>query len=165
MFCLLQSYFTETRSDPKQKLKKQSKQNYIYRDELDKKSSILPRKLKKTAKESEAAKPLLQKEDGKKNIERENHHGDGGGGSGSGSGGMKVRVLMTKEEAARLLSKCKDGGVLQFKDVACELIQIPQNRVSVVDSSQTVSPISIPNPVQLFKTNDGVLESIPEEEL
>ncbi|GMP96660.1 hypothetical protein CsSME_00045198 [Camellia sinensis var. sinensis] len=163
MLGLLQSYFTETRSDPKQKLKKQSKQNYIYRDELDKKSSILPRKLKKRAKEGEATKPLLQKEDGKKNIERENHHGDGG--SGSRSGGMKVRVLMTKEEAARLLSKCKDGGVLQFKDVACELIQIPQNRVSVVDSSQTVSPISIPNPVPLFKTNDGVLESIPEEEL
>ncbi|TKY60727.1 hypothetical protein E2542_SST17826 [Spatholobus suberectus] len=45
--------------------------------------------------------------------------------------GMKVRVKLTKEEAARLLSKC-NGGVLEFKDVARELVLIPVNRVSIV---------------------------------
>lgn len=60
---------------------------------------------------------------------------------------IRVKVRMTKEEAARLLSKCKDGGVLGFKDVAKELVQIPANRVSVVSSG----------------TTRGGLKSIPEE--
>lgn len=30
----------------------------------------------------------------------------------------QVKILMKKEEAVRLLSKCKDGGVLDLKDVA-----------------------------------------------
>jgi len=33
---------------------------------------------------------------------------------------ITVKVRMTKEEAARMLSKCKDGGFLDFKDVAQE---------------------------------------------
>ncbi|KAL8521849.1 hypothetical protein ACS0TY_012131 [Phlomoides rotata] len=28
----------------------------------------------------------------------------------------QVKILMTKEEAARFLSKCKDGGILELKD-------------------------------------------------
>ncbi|CAI9094308.1 OLC1v1030025C1 [Oldenlandia corymbosa var. corymbosa] len=47
----------------------------------------------------------------------------------------KVKVLMTKEEATRLLSKCKDGGLLEFKDVVNELVHIPINRLSLVSSS------------------------------
>ncbi|PON45213.1 hypothetical protein PanWU01x14_260430 [Parasponia andersonii] len=50
---------------------------------------------------------------------------------------MRVKVTMTKQEAARLLSRCKEGGVLEFKDVARELVQIPVDRVSV-----DVAPIS-----------------------
>lgn len=46
--------------------------------------------------------------------------------------GTQLKILMTKEEALRLLSKCRDGGgVLHFKDVANQLLQIPSNRVSV----------------------------------
>lgn len=45
--------------------------------------------------------------------------------------GIRVKVTMTKKEAARLLSKCKEGGVLAFKDVADELVQIPVSRISV----------------------------------
>lgn len=33
----------------------------------------------------------------------------------------QVKILMTKEEAVRLLSKCKDGNVLDLKDVAHQL--------------------------------------------
>ena len=47
-------------------------------------------------------------------------------------GGIRVKLKMTKDEAARLLSKCKEGGVLEFKDVARELVALPLNRVSVV---------------------------------
>lgn len=32
--------------------------------------------------------------------------------------GTQVKIVMTKEEALRMLSKCRDGGVLEFKDVA-----------------------------------------------
>jgi hypothetical protein len=61
---------------------------------------------------------------------------------------ITVKLRMTKEEAARMLSKCKDGGFLDFKDVARELVNIPPNRVNLVSSEASIHP---------------VLESIPEE--
>ncbi|KAJ6943659.1 hypothetical protein NC652_009191 [Populus alba x Populus x berolinensis] len=63
---------------------------------------------------------------------------------------MRVKVRMTKQEAARLMAKCKEGGLLEFKDVAHELVQLPVNRVSAVVSSNG--------------GYGGVLHSIPEEE-
>ncbi|KAG8496818.1 hypothetical protein CXB51_008044 [Gossypium anomalum] len=45
---------------------------------------------------------------------------------------IRVKVKMTREEAVRLLSKCKDGGVLEFKDVTRELVDLPGNRVNIV---------------------------------
>ncbi|KAL8521276.1 hypothetical protein ACS0TY_011712 [Phlomoides rotata] len=57
---------------------------------------------------------------------------------GRGKSGTQLKILMTKEEAHRLLSKCQDGGVLDFKDVANELVQIPSNRVSLrIDHTDT----------------------------
>ena len=106
----------------------------IYRDELDKKASR-----KKCAEKSGkdhfpySKVPLLPKEDDGKDFVR-----------GAGSGGsttvekkemMRVKVRMTKQEAARMLSKCKDGGVLDFKDAALELVQIPTNQISIVSST------------------------------
>ena len=61
---------------------------------------------------------------------------------------IRVKVLMTKQEASRLLSKCREGGVLEFKDVAHELAQLPVNRVSVISSAGGYG---------------GVLHRIPEE--
>ncbi|XP_070040393.1 uncharacterized protein [Nicotiana tomentosiformis] len=43
--------------------------------------------------------------------------------------GIKVKILMKKEDAERLLLKCKEGGVLEFMDVAQELVQVPSIRV------------------------------------
>ncbi|OMO79756.1 hypothetical protein CCACVL1_13441 [Corchorus capsularis] len=63
---------------------------------------------------------------------------------------IRVKVKMTKQEAARLLSKCKDGGVLEFRDVARELVHLPKDRVSVVTSSPCPG-------------SHAVLDSIPEE--
>ncbi|KAF8033370.1 hypothetical protein BT93_D2088 [Corymbia citriodora subsp. variegata] len=65
---------------------------------------------------------------------------------------MRVKVKMTKREAARLLGKCGDGGVLEFRDVARELVQLPMSRVSVVSGT---------------RPKDGAvrdLKSIPEED-
>ncbi|KAL3742929.1 hypothetical protein ACJRO7_018264 [Eucalyptus globulus] len=65
---------------------------------------------------------------------------------------MRVKVKMTKQEAARLLSKCGDGGVLEFRDVARELVEIPISRVSVVSRMR-------PEDAAV-----GKLKSIPEED-
>lgn len=48
----------------------------------------------------------------------------------------RVKVKMTKEEAAKLLSKfkCKEGGVLPFKDVASELVALPMDRVTILST-------------------------------
>ena len=46
-----------------------------------------------------------------------------------------IWIELTKEEAARLLSKCNNGGVLQFKDVAHELAFLV-NRVNIVPDAQ-----------------------------
>lgn len=69
----------------------------------------------------------------------------------SGSG-IRVKIRMTKAEAARLLSKCKDGGVLGFKDVENELAQIPMNRVHLMPPTTTTT-----------YTHAAVLKTIPEE--
>ncbi|KAK7308934.1 hypothetical protein RJT34_05280 [Clitoria ternatea] len=58
----------------------------------------------------------------------------GGDGLLGERGGIRVKLKMTKEEATRLLSKCKEGGVLEFKDVATQLVALPLNRVTVVSS-------------------------------
>ncbi|KAL3742927.1 hypothetical protein ACJRO7_018262 [Eucalyptus globulus] len=65
---------------------------------------------------------------------------------------MRVKVKMTKQEAARLLGKCRNGGVLEFKDVARELVRLPMSRMSVVSR---------------MRPEDGAvgeLKSIPEED-
>ncbi|KAF4389405.1 hypothetical protein G4B88_006464 [Cannabis sativa] len=64
---------------------------------------------------------------------------------------MRVKVTMTKQDAARLLSKCKEGGKLDFKDVALELVRIPVDRVSVDLSPNptTCSSSSSPKKVML----------------
>ncbi|XP_074266331.1 F-box/kelch-repeat protein At3g06240-like [Silene latifolia] len=42
---------------------------------------------------------------------------------------VRVKVLMTKDEAAKLLAKRKKEGTLEFKDVVNELVNIPAQRV------------------------------------
>ncbi|PIN13784.1 hypothetical protein CDL12_13585 [Handroanthus impetiginosus] len=86
--------------------------NYIYRDELNKKTA--PLKVKK--------KVHFELERDQNEIENQV------------KSGIQLRVLMTKEEATKMLSKCKDGGILEFKDVASEIVRIPKNRVEIVCS-------------------------------
>ncbi|OIT19826.1 hypothetical protein A4A49_53027 [Nicotiana attenuata] len=45
--------------------------------------------------------------------------------------GVKVKILMKKKDAERLLLKCREGGVLEFMDVAQELVHIPSTSVRV----------------------------------
>jgi hypothetical protein len=111
--------------------------NLIYRDELSKK--ISPKKLKK-----DGNCLAIKEEDARKNFEKRGYAS-----SVQEKDVIRVKVRMTKQEAARLMAKCKEGGLLEFKDFAHELVQLPVNRVSVVSSNGGY---------------DGVLHSIPEEE-
>ncbi|CAK7335720.1 unnamed protein product [Dovyalis caffra] len=110
--------------------------NLIYRDELSK--EILPKKIKK----GDSCLANYKEEDEKKNLEKRSYAS-----SVEEKDVIRVKVKMTKQEAARLMSKCK-GGVLEFKDVAHELEQLPVDRVSVMSSNSVCV---------------GVLHSIPEE--
>jgi hypothetical protein len=107
----------------------------IYRDELEKKASK-----KKVEKKSCVSSTVDKKEFEKKSY--------GVSRSADKKKVITVKLRMTKEEAARMLSKCKDGGFLDFKDVARELVNIPPNRVNLVSSEASIRP---------------VLESFPEE--
>ncbi|CAI9772090.1 unnamed protein product [Fraxinus pennsylvanica] len=112
--------------------KKPEVPHYIYRDELIKKPSAL--KLRKRVHFEIESKPLLEREESGKNHESRKSTTRCEHVEKEKLSRTKVKILMTKEEAARLLSKVKDGGVLEFKDVARELTQIPVNRVNFVSS-------------------------------
>ncbi|KAG6636591.1 hypothetical protein CIPAW_11G121100 [Carya illinoinensis] len=110
----------------------------VYRDELEKKASR--KKLESSSRDHIAYSKLpisqLPGEDGHGGVDKKEF--------------LRVKVKMTKQEAARMLSKCKDGGLLEFKDVALELAQIPINRVSVVSPNHICD-------------DHPVLRGIPEE--
>ncbi|XP_022863074.1 uncharacterized protein LOC111383222 [Olea europaea var. sylvestris] len=110
--------------------KKPEVPHYIYRDELSKKPSTL--KMRKKVHFQIEQKPLLEREESEKNHESRNNSTRCGHVEKEKLSGTKVKILMTKEEAARLLSKFRDGRVLEFKDVARDLMQIPVNRVNFV---------------------------------
>ncbi|KAL2527719.1 Uncharacterized protein Adt_12773 [Abeliophyllum distichum] len=120
------SYFVP---DQIQLHKKPELEHYIYRDELNKKPTTL--KVRKKVHFEIESKPVLERG---KNYESRNKSTSCEHIEKEKLSGTKLKILMTKEEAARLLSKCKDGGVLELKDVAWELVQIPVNRVNVVHS-------------------------------
>ncbi|XWS50090.1 hypothetical protein CRYUN_Cryun12cG0058600 [Craigia yunnanensis] len=118
-----------------------SASKFISRDELSKKKS--PSKQKSYYGDSfSSTQPLLNVKD-EKDIKRSSTGFDG-----KASTTIRVKVKMTKQEAARLLSKCKDGGILEFRDVASELVDLPMDRVNVVS---------------LCPCSKAVPDSIPEE--
>ncbi|XP_057520554.1 uncharacterized protein LOC130800863 [Amaranthus tricolor] len=47
---------------------------------------------------------------------------------------VRVKVLLTKEEATKLLAKCKEEGALDFKEVVNQLVNLPAQRINVVSS-------------------------------
>ncbi|XVF51315.1 hypothetical protein PTKIN_Ptkin04bG0175100 [Pterospermum kingtungense] len=113
----------------------------VYRDELSKKQS--PCKQKNYYGYSFTnTKTLLKVKDDEKDMKRSRAGFDGK------TSTIRVKVKMTKQEAARLLSKCKDGGVLEFRDVASEVVNLPMNRVSIVSPCPGIN---------------AQLDSIPEE--
>ncbi|KAL2347960.1 hypothetical protein Fmac_001960 [Flemingia macrophylla] len=97
----------------------------VYRDGLTNKNKSPPhtKAVKKSVRFADSEASIFG-EDSEKNLVK-----------GSDEiGGIRVKVKMTKAEATRLLSKCKEGGVIEFNDVARELVALPLNRVSVVSS-------------------------------
>ncbi|XVF12965.1 hypothetical protein REPUB_Repub08aG0166000 [Reevesia pubescens] len=122
-----------------------SASKFIHRDELSKMKQS-PSKQKSYCGDSfSTSKPLLKVKD-EKDMKRYSDATLTSCFDGKAST-IRVKVKMTKQEAARLLSKCKDGGILEFRDVARQLVDLPMNRVTVV------SP---------FPGNNGLLDSIPE---
>ncbi|KAL8521280.1 hypothetical protein ACS0TY_011716 [Phlomoides rotata] len=80
---------------------------------------------------------LIYRDDELKNNEGQFDEKDG---SGGGKSGIQLKIVMTREEAVRLLSKCRDrGGSLQFKDVDNELVRLPNNRLQLVSTTTTTN--------------------------
>ncbi|KAG2375600.1 hypothetical protein LR48_Vigan401s005600 [Vigna angularis] len=100
----------------------------VYRDELMKKK-------KSSSGSSKEAKKSVRFADSEASIFGEEKKGRYSDNESRGKETIRVKVKMTKEEAARLLSKCKEGGVLEFKDVAHQLLALPVNRVRVLSPS------------------------------
>ncbi|KAM3321585.1 hypothetical protein P3S67_002736 [Capsicum chacoense] len=110
---------------------------YVCRDELDKKKPKIKKQVKFDLEPkyhpSQQEEEINHEEENKKNntfekntvTQRENTHANN-------DGVIKVKILMKKEDAARLLLKCRDGGALKFMDVAQQLVQVPSSNVRVV---------------------------------
>ncbi|ESW30574.1 hypothetical protein PHAVU_002G164400 [Phaseolus vulgaris] len=104
----------------------------VYRDELinRKKSSGESKKVKKSVRFADSEASIFGEEMKEKKVVQGRCSDNESGGKET----IRVKVKMTKEEAARLLSKCREGGVLEFKDVARELVALPLDRVRVVST-------------------------------
>uniref|UniRef100_M1AW10 DUF7890 domain-containing protein n=1 Tax=Solanum tuberosum TaxID=4113 RepID=M1AW10_SOLTU len=132
---------------------------YVCRDELDKKKPKIKKQVKfdlepKSQQEEETSTLLeLNKSSGTSLEKYKVSGGDGDHNDHANSNGVRVKILMRKKDAARLLLKCREVGVLKFKDVAQELVQIPSNCVRVISSSSH----------NIHESHDCSLKTIPEE--
>ncbi|MCD7459464.1 hypothetical protein HAX54_040936 [Datura stramonium] len=125
-----------------------SNTSYVCRDELDKKKSKIKKQVKfdLQPKYISQEEEISHEEDKKKNTSTslEKSVDD----NNAICNGVKVKILMRKEDAARLLLKCSEGGVLEFMDVAHELV-----------SSSNVRVLSSP----IHSSSNGTsLKAIPE---
>uniref|UniRef100_A0A3Q7HWS2 DUF7890 domain-containing protein n=1 Tax=Solanum lycopersicum TaxID=4081 RepID=A0A3Q7HWS2_SOLLC len=111
---------------------------YVCRDELDKKKPKLKKQVKfdlEPKYQHQVLEEEINKVDDDDNVINNNR-------------GVRVKILMKKEDAERLLLKCSEGGVVEFMDVAHELV-----------SSSNVRVIS--SPIHNY-CNYGSLKAIPE---
>ncbi|GKV31722.1 hypothetical protein SLEP1_g40391 [Rubroshorea leprosula] len=108
---------------------------FVYRDELNKKTppSTMARGTPKKGRDCSTATGAVEEKVAASTV-------------------MRVKVKMTKQEAARLLAKCKKGGVLEFRDVARALVEIPASRIRIVEGNLTTT----------VTRKSTVLDSIPE---
>nr|KYP58704.1 hypothetical protein KK1_014124 [Cajanus cajan] len=127
MFRTMFACFNGKASHKKAKVEPLEIKEAVYRDELTKKQTPKKAVVKKTVRFAES-EPTILGEDNEKDFEKIRCGNDN---EAREKEGMRVRVKLTKEEAARLLSKC-NGGVLEFNDVARELVLIPVSRVNIV---------------------------------
>ena len=119
-------------SDKNVQVEKTSVTKAVYRDELSKKQS--PRKaVKKTVRFADSAPTILGEKNEKEDCEKRIF-------SAEERPGIRVKVKMTKEEAIQFLSKIKEGGFLDVKDVAPELVSFSVNRVKPVPNCLNNDP-------------------------
>ncbi|KAG5593392.1 hypothetical protein H5410_043906 [Solanum commersonii] len=121
---------------------------YVCRDELDKKKPKIKKQVKfdleRKYQHQVLEEEISNDEEPKKCIREGVYDHD----NVINNRGVKVKILMRKEDAARLLLKCSEGGILEFMDVAHELV-----------SSSNVKVIS--SPIH-NSCNYGSLKAIPE---
>ncbi|KAI9108435.1 hypothetical protein K1719_020626 [Acacia pycnantha] len=120
-------------------------QKAVYRDELTKKQAPAARKavVKKSVRFADSEPTILGDDDEALVKEKQSDEKRIISSSGEKREEIRVKVKMTKEEAARLLSKCKEGGFLEFRDVARELVSIPEGRVSVSTTSANIEQATL----------------------
>ncbi|KAK4365491.1 hypothetical protein RND71_016849 [Anisodus tanguticus] len=108
---------------------------YVCRDELDKKKP----KIKKQVKFDLEPKYHPSEEEISHEEENKNNSNLGKtrvqeGANHANYDGIKVKILMKKEDATRLLLKYREEGALEFMDVAQQLVQVPSTSVRVLSS-------------------------------
>ncbi|KAK4365492.1 hypothetical protein RND71_016850 [Anisodus tanguticus] len=110
---------------------------YVCRDELDKKKPKIKKQVKFDL-ESKCQYPIEEeisheelKEKNTSSLEKCIREGVD---DNANNNGVRVKILMKKKDAVRILLKCSEGGVLKFMDVAQELVQVPSSRVRVISS-------------------------------
>uniref|UniRef100_A0A0A0KZ22 DUF7890 domain-containing protein n=1 Tax=Cucumis sativus TaxID=3659 RepID=A0A0A0KZ22_CUCSA len=100
------------------------KATYVYRDDLTKKnhsppsSSSSPQRQSKEIKKVKKRVRFVDTEPEEEELEDETEKN------------VRIMVKLKKQEANQMLSRCFNGGVLEFGDVTFELMRIPPTRVS-----------------------------------
>nr|AFK43260.1 unknown [Lotus japonicus] len=105
----------------------------VYRDELteSKKQTLRKALVKKRVRFADSEPTILGEDCNEKSSVEKSC--DGKNDEFRENAGFRVKLRMTKEEAAQFLARC-NGGILDLKDVARELGAMPLNRVSVVST-------------------------------
>ncbi|KAA0044901.1 uncharacterized protein E5676_scaffold21G003900 [Cucumis melo var. makuwa] len=112
--------------------KRTKKTTYVYRDDLTKKKHSPPlsssspqhqpaeiKKVKKRVRFADTEPVIIAISTDREEEEEETEKKV-----------VRITVKLTKQEANRMLSRCSNDGVLEFGDVASELLRIPPTRVS-----------------------------------
>lgn len=109
-------------------------QQFICREDLNKKKPATAAPLRVKKKVHFESKPLIQNDHSTKFFETEDPKE--GEVLHKEKSAAEVKILMRREEAIQLLSKCKNGGVLQFDDVRNVLVHIPNCRIQAFASNK-----------------------------
>lgn len=105
---------------------------YVCRDELDKKKPKIKKRVRFDLEPEEEENEKNSTFEKNTIIQEEKTKVQEGANISNDDGVIKVKILMKKEDAARLLIKYRNGGELEFMDIAQQLVQVPSSSVKVL---------------------------------